>query len=175
MPHFSILTLIKIEIQFKVAFQSSNFLFFLLQLPPCTAVVQIHRMTPKSGFVLRLKLDLFEILPLDLFTGDSPVKIHSSVHTCPGLDKLTGFKFTRVSFWHMFFDHHEDRSDLPRSVCGLKFVLVEFRSSLRSWRRGRMRLKTASLASSDRFSSTGGDDRTQDVSSENQSCWTLYL
>ena len=118
MPHFSILTLIKIEIQFKVAFQSSNFQFFLLQLPPCTAVVQVQRMTPKSGFVLRLKLDLFEILPLDLFTGDSPVKIHSSVHTCPGLDKLTGFKFTRVSFWHMFFDHHEDRSDLLRSVCG---------------------------------------------------------
>ena len=102
--HISILTLMKLEIFADNSIQScfsklkfSVTVFFFLQLPRCT----VHQLTPKSGFVLRLKLDLPEILPLDLFRGDSPVKIHSSCfcsHLSLSLDKLTGFKFTRVSF-----------------------------------------------------------------------------
>ena len=82
--------------------------------------------------------------------------------------KFTGFKFTRVSFWHIS-NHHNDWSDLVRSVCGVKLVLVEFRSSsdlVFLFTSSRNCFKTASLASSDRFSSTEGGDRTQGASAE---------
>ena len=82
--------------------------------------------------------------------------------------KFTGFKFTRVSFWHIS-NRHNDWSDLVRSVCGVKLVLVEFRSSsdlVFLFTSSRNCFKTASLASSDRFSSTEGGDRTQGASAE---------
>ena len=61
-------------------------------------------------------------------TAPSKSTLHVFVHICLGLDKLTGFEFTRVSFWHML-DRHKDRSDLLRSVGRLKLVSVKFRSS----------------------------------------------
>ena len=90
-------------------------------------------------------------------------------HTCFSFQiKFTGFKFTRVSFWHIS-NHHNDWSDLVRSVRGVKLVLVKFRSSsdlVFLFTSSRNCFKTASLASSDRFSSTEGGDRTQGASAE---------
>ena len=90
-------------------------------------------------------------------------------HTCFSFQiKFTGFKFTRVSFWHIS-NHHNDWSDLVRSVCGVELVLVKFRSSsdlVFLFTSSRNCFKTASLASSDRFSSTEGGDRTQGASAE---------
>ena len=131
-------------------------------------------LTLKSGFVLGLELDLSKSDPwicsgmTVLSKSISCVFVYSH-HTCFSFQiKFTGFKFTRVSFWHIS-NHHNDWSDLVRSVCVISLVLVKFRSSsdlVFLFTSSRNCFKTASLASSDRFSSTEGGDRTRGASAE---------
>ena len=126
--------------------------------------------TLKSGFVLGLEQDLLKSNPW-ICSGMTVLSKSIScvfVHWHVFQTQFTGFKFTRVSFWHIS-NHHNDWSDLVRSVCGVKLVLVEFRSSsdlVFLFTSSRNCFKTVSLASSDRFSSTEGGDRTQGASAE---------